>query len=73
MPKVKPFIKKDPLEDEIKAEIAAGMAVLQLTTKDLSEITGINYSRLRTRIGKNGDIKMLRIGELIKIRKALRR
>ena len=71
MPKVKPLIRPDPFENEIISEIASGMACMKLTVKDLSDLTGINYSTLVTRIGKNGDIKSLRIGELIRIRKVL--
>lgn len=72
MPKVKPLIKPDPLEDDIISEIAAGMAVKNLNIKGLSDRAGINYSTLITRIGMSGDIKRMTIGELIKIRKALR-
>lgn len=72
MPKVKPLIKPDPLEDDIISEIAAGMAVKNLNIKGLSDRAGINYSTLITRIGMRGDIKRMTIGELIKIRKALR-
>ena len=72
MPKVKPLIKPDPLEDDIISEIAAGMAGKNLNIKGLSDRAGINYSTLITRIGMRGDIKRMTIGELIKIRKALR-
>lgn len=72
MARTKPLIRPDPFEDEIISEIAAGMAVKRFDIKKLSECSGINYSTLVTRIGKNGDIKTLRIGELIRIRKALR-
>ena len=72
MPKVKPLIKPDPLEDDVISEIAAGMALKNLNIKGLSDRAGINYSTLITRIGMRGDIKRMTIGELIKIRKALR-
>ena len=73
MARTKPLIRPDPLEDEISSEIAAGMAMKKITIKDLAKMTGINYSTLVTRIGLRGDIKTLRVGELIQIRKALRR
>ena len=74
MPRVRPLAAPDPLETEIISEIAAGMAQAKITIKDLADLTGINYSTLNKRIGKkSGDIKTLRIGELIKIRKAIRR
>lgn len=73
MPRVKPP-QPDPLEMELISEIAAGMAQAKITVKDLADMTGINYSTLNKRIGKkSGDIKTLRIGELIRIRKAIRR
>ena len=71
MPKVKPLIKPDPLEKDITAEIASGMALAGISIKELAAMTEINYSTLVTRIGKNGDIKSLRIGELIRIRSVL--
>lgn len=70
MPRVKPLIRPDPLEDELIAEIGAGMAVKKMTILDLADKTGINYSTLKKRL--RGDIKSLRIGELILIRKVLR-
>lgn len=72
MPRTKPLIRPDPLEAAIRSEIASGMARKQLNAKDLSKMTGIRYSTLITRIGKGGDIKSLRIGELIAIRRALK-
>lgn len=72
MPKVKPLVKPDPLEVELRTEIGAGMARLQISPKELAYITGINYSTLMKRIGRKGDIKSLRIGELIAIRRALK-
>lgn len=73
MPRVRQLAAPDPLETEIVTEIAAGMAQARITIKDLALLTGINYSTLAKRIGKGGDIKTLRIGELIRIRKAIRR
>lgn len=73
MPRVKPLITPDPLELDLSGEIASGMAKMKINIKDLSEITGINYSTLVKRIGRGGDIKTMRIGELIRIRKALKR
>lgn len=70
MPRVKPLIRPDPLEDELISEIGAGMAVKKMTILDLADKTGINYSTLKKRL--RGDIKSLRIGELILIRKVLR-
>ena len=72
MPKVC-LVSPDPLETDLTEEIAAGMAAARITAKDLARMTGINYSTLIKRIGRTGDIKTLRIGELIRIRKALRR
>jgi len=73
MPRVRPLAAPDPLETEIISEIAAGMAQARITVKDLADLTGINYSTLNKRLGRSGDIKTLRIGELIRIRKAIRR
>lgn len=73
MPKVKQLISQDPLEKDLIEEIAAGMAAKRITAKDLADMTGIKYPTLVKRIGRSGDIKTLRIGELIRIRKALRR
>lgn len=73
MPRVKPLIKPDPLEADIRSEIASGMARMQINAKELSKMSGIRYKTLMNRIGRSGDIKTLRIGELIAIRKALRR
>ena len=73
MPKVKPLIRTDLLEDDISSEIASGMAMTKMSIKDLAVATGINYSTLTKRIGRTGDIKTLRIGELIRIRKVLDR
>lgn len=73
MPRVRQLAPPDPLEMELVSEIAAGMAQARITIKDLAGLTGINYSTLAKRIGKGGDIKTLRIGELIRIRKAIRR
>lgn len=73
MPRVKPLgVRADPLEAQICSEIASGMACKQINVKELSKMTGIRYSTLITRIGKGGDIKSLRIGELIAIRRALK-
>lgn len=72
MPKVKPLGGIDPLETDLTMEIAAGMARSRLSISDLSQRTGIKYSTLAKRIGRGGDIKTLRIGELIKIRRALK-
>lgn len=71
MSRVAPLIRTDPLESDITAEIASGMASRKIGIKQLSRMTGINYSTLVKRIGRTGDIKTLRIGELIRIRKAL--
>ena len=73
MPRVKPLIRQDPLEAELRSEIASGMARMQINARDLAKMTGIRYSTLITRIGKSGDIKSLRIGELIEIRKVFAR
>lgn len=71
MPKIKPLIRPDPLETDVISEIASGMAQTKTSMKDLARLTGINYSTLTKRIGRTGDIKTLRLGELILIRKAL--
>lgn len=73
MPRVKPLIRTDPLEAQLRSEIASGMARMQINAKELSKMTGIRYSTLITRIGKGGDIKSLRIGELIEIRRVFRK
>ena len=73
MPKVKPLIRTDPLEHQIRSEIASGMGQMQITARELSRMTGINYNTLAKRIGKGGDIKSLRLGELIEIRKVFKR
>lgn len=70
MPRVV-LTRPDPLETDLMEEIAGGMATSKITVKDLARLTGINYSTLVKRIGRTGDIKTLRIGELIRIRKAL--
>lgn len=73
MPRVRPLgVRADPLEDQIASEIASGMVRMKIDTKELSRLTGINYNTLMKRIGKSGDIKSLRLGELIRIRSALR-
>ena len=72
MPRIK-LIRPDPLEAELRSEIASGMARMQINAKELSKLSGIRYSTLITRIGKGGDIKSLRIGELIEIRKVFER
>lgn len=69
MPRVKPLIRTDPLEAEIRSEIASGMARMQINATELSKLSGIRYKTLMNRIGKGGDIKSLRIGELIAIRR----
>ena len=72
MPRIKPLIRPDPLETSIRSEIASGMVNKQINIKELSKMTGIRYSTLIDRIGKGGDIKSLRIGELIAIRRVLK-
>ena len=74
MPRVKPLgVRADPLETQLRSEIASGMARMQINAKELSKLSGIRYSTLIARIGKGGDIKSLRIGELIAIRKVFQR
>lgn len=72
IPRVKPLIRPDPLEDQISTEIASGMVRMKIDTRELSRRTGINYSTLIKRIGKSGDIKTMRLDELIKIRRVLK-
>ena len=68
MPRVKPLIRPDPSEQKILSEIGAGMMQMQLNQQDLARLSGINPNTLSKRIGKGGDIRTLRLGEMIAIR-----
>lgn len=72
MPKVKQ-LARDPWKTELRAEIGAGMAAMQITQNDLARLTGIPPTTLSLRIGKRGDIGSMRLSELYAIRKVFKR
>lgn len=72
MPRVKQ-LARDPWKAELRAEIGAGMAAMQISQKDLSRLTGIPPTTLSLRIGKRGDIGSMRMDEYEAIKAVFKR
>ena len=70
MPRVKPLIRTDPLEADIRSEIASGMARLQINQRELARRAGLEPSTLCRRM-KN--VRSMRLYELWAIRKVFER
>jgi len=70
MPRVKPLGRQNPLEADIRAEIASGMARMQITQRELARRSGIEHSKLSRRMHNIGD---MRLSELWAIRKVFER
>lgn len=71
MPRVKPLgVRADPLEAEIRSEIASGMARMQINQRELARRAGLEPSTLCRRM-KN--VKDMRLSELWAIRKVFER
>ena len=70
MPKVRQFTSYDPLEADIRAEIAAGLARMQITQRELARRSGIDHTKLSRRLRNVGD---MRLSELWAIRKVFRK
>ena len=69
MPRIK-LIRPDPLEADIRAEIASGMARMQINQRELARRAGIEPSTLCRRM-KN--VREMRLSELWAIRKVFER
>ena len=68
----------DPLNlkfvnDDIRAEIGSGMMVMGITQRELADRAGIERSTLSRRIGKNGNIASMTLGELTAIRNVFKK
>ena len=72
MPRVKQQAR-DPWKAELRAEIGAGMAAMQITQNDLARLTGIPPTTLSKRLGKNGNIGAMRMEEYEAIKAVFRR
>lgn len=73
MPRVKPLIRPDPFQQQILAEIGSGMMVMGITQRELADRAGIERSTLSRRIGKNGNIASMTLGELTAIRNVFKK
>lgn len=58
MPRVKPLIRPDPREMVVKKKVANIMLEHDLTRKDLSRYTGIEYQRLCRMIKDVGSLTL---------------
>lgn len=72
MPKVKPIASRNTAGDSIKAEIGAGLAIADMTQTELANRIGMAPAKMSQRIGRHGDIGMMRLSELWAIRKVFR-
>ena len=69
MPRVKPLIRPDPRETEIRAEVGAAIAALRITQSELAKRVGIAPSTFSRRMEHPGDFRIRELNAIRDLRK----